>query len=121
MSNSNPPDGLHELDTEKVLLMEDAPVAQSGYGLIFSEATAQEISEFVHGDLFKKLKRNYALQKKDRIARQALNSAHNTEWLHYFKGMAAAVDLFFKDMESIAKELKKDDDNDNDTDEKDDQ
>lgn len=110
MSNSKIDEGLHELETEKVLLMEDAPVPQSGYGLIFSEQMAQEISEFVHSDLFKKLKRNYALQKKDRIARQALQGAQNLEWLFYFKGMAAAVDLFFKDMEAVSKELKDDDD-----------
>ena len=107
MSNSSDRlDADHEVE-ESVALSPNAPIPQPGYGLIFTEQAAQEISEFVASDLFRQLKSNYALQKKDRIARQALNSAHDVQWLHYFKGMAAAVDLFFKDMESIAGEYMK--------------
>ncbi len=115
MSNSKTSDkDLHKLEDTKVLLMHEAPIPQGGYNLIFSEETAQKISEFVATDLFKTLKRTYALQKKDLIARQALNAAHDVPWLHYYKGMAAIVDLFFKDMEATAKAVSKDEDTDQD-------
>lgn len=105
MSNSNIED--HALEDENISVQPNAPTPQPGYGIAFDEGLAQAVSEFTKDDLFKKLKSNYALQKKDRIARQCLNSAQNTEWLHYFKGMAAAVDLFFSDMENVAKEYQK--------------
>lgn len=95
------------MEDDVITLLENAPVPQGGYGLIFSESMAQAIAEFTASELYKKLKSNYALQKKDRIARQALNSAHDVQWLHYYKGMAAAVDLFFRDMESVSEEYKK--------------
>ena len=113
MSNSKDRlDGDHEVVEDSVRISTNAPIPQPGYGLYFSEQLAQAISEFTTTDLYKQLKANYALQKKDRIARQALNSAQNTEWLHYYKGMAAAVDLFFKDMESVAAAVIKTDDDD---------
>lgn len=107
MSNSKVDSDLHEVEDDNISILENAPIPQGGYGLVFSEAMAQEISEFTTTELFKKLKAIYGLQKKDRIARQCLNSAHNTEWLHYFKGMAAAVELFFNDMEKTAEAFKK--------------
>lgn len=115
MSNSKV-DGIdiEEIEENQIILMSEAPTPQSGYGLVFSTELATEIAEFTETDLFKKLKRNYALQKKDIIARSALNNAHDVAWLHYYKGMAAIVDLFFKDMEAVAKALKKDDEDDTD-------
>ncbi len=104
MSNSNDD---HQLQDEKIVLMQDAPIPQGGYGLVFSEEMAAEISQFTETKLFKDLKRIYGLQKKDNIGRQCLQSANDEKWLHYFKGMAACVDLFFKDMESTAKEYRK--------------
>ena len=116
MSNSKIESELHEIEENKIVLMADAPMPQAGYGLVFPEGLAQEISEWTTTDLFKKLKRYYGLQKKDIVARSALNNANNTEWLHYYKGMAAAGDLFFKDMEAVAQEVNKDDDEDTDSD-----
>lgn len=107
---------IEEITENEIILMADAPTPQSGYGLVFSTEMATEIAEFVGTDLFKKLKRYYGLQKKDIIARSALNNAHDDKWLHYYKGMAAIVDLFFKDMEAVAKEVHKDDDKDTDSD-----
>lgn len=107
---------IEEIEENEIILMVDAPTPQSGYGLVFPTSMAAEIAEFTTTDLFKKLKKYYGLQKKDIVARSALNNANNTEWLHYYKGMAAAVDLFFKDMEAVAKELNKDDDEDTDSD-----
>jgi len=101
---------IEEIEENEIILMAEAPTPQSGYGLFFSTEMAAKIADLVGTDIFKNLKRNYALQKKDIIARQTLNSAQNTEWLMYYKGMAAAVDLFFKDMEAVAKEVNKDDD-----------
>ncbi len=103
---------IEEIEENQIILMSDAPTPQSGYGLIFPTELGAEIAEFVNSDLFKKLKRHYLLQKNDIIARSALNSAQNLEWLFYFKGMAAAVQLFFKDMEAVAKEVNKDEDTD---------
>ncbi len=100
---------IEEIEENEIILMTDAPTPQSGYGLIFSTAFAAEITEFTTTDLFKKLKKHYALQKKDIIARQSLNSAQSMEWMMYYKGMAAAVDLFFKDMIAVAKEVNGDD------------
>ncbi len=116
MSNSNV-NGIpiEEIEENQIILMADAPTPQAGYALIFPVELATEIAEWTESDLFKKLKRYYGLQKKDIIARSALNNAHDVAWLHYYKGMAAIVDLFFKDMEAIAKELKKDDDKDTDS------
>jgi len=79
------------------------PLPQAGYGLVFSDAVAQEISEFVDSPVYRKLKKIYALQAKDRAARTALNSAQSMEWLSYYKGMAASADLFFKDMDATKK------------------
>lgn len=78
-----------------------------GYGLKFSEQQAQQITEFVKSPLFKMLKRVYGDQAKTRTARQCLSSAQNTEWLMYFKGIAAATDLFFTDLEKTADVFKK--------------
>lgn len=86
-----------------ILIKKNPPLPQPGYGLIFSEALAQQVSEFVDSPLFKTLKRVYALQAKDRTARQCLQGAQNTEWLMYYKGVAAAADIFFKDMEAAKK------------------
>ena len=107
---------IEEIEENEIILMADAPTPRSGYGLIFSTEMATEIAEFVGSDLFKKLKRYYGLQKKDIIARSALNNAHDVAWLHYYKGMAAVVDLFFKDMEAIAKEVNKSEDDTDDSD-----
>jgi len=117
MSNSKIESELHEIEENKIVLMADAPMPQAGYGLVFPEGLAQEISEWTTTDLFKKLKRYYGLQKKDIIARSAINNAHDVAWLHYYKGMAAIVDLFFKDMEAVAKEYQKRDAKDTDSDE----
>ncbi len=116
MSNSNV-NGIpiEEIEENQIILMEDAPTPQSGYGLVFPTDMATEIAEFVQSDLFKKLKRYYGLQKKTIIARSALNNAHDERWLHYYKGMAAIVDLFFKDMEAVAKEVNKDDEDTDDS------
>lgn len=118
MSNSNV-NGIpiEEITENEIILMQDAPTPQGGYGLVFSTEMATEIAEFVGTDLFKKLKRNYALQKKDIIARSSLNNVHDVAWLNYYKGMAAIVDLFFKDMEAVAKAVNKDDDKDTDSEE----
>lgn len=79
------------------------PLPQPGYGLIFSQAVAQEISEFVDSPIYRKLKKIYGLQAKDRAARTALNNAQSIEWLSYYRGIAASADLFFKDMEAAKK------------------
>lgn len=86
-----------------VMIKKNPPLPIPGYGLVFSESLAQEISEFVGSPLFKKLKRAYALQRKDSIARRTLQSAQNVDWLMYYKGQASAVDLFFNDMEATKK------------------
>lgn len=104
MSNSENKEKLDDLHIE---ITPDNFIPHGGYGIIFSEEMAQRISEFVASDFYKLLKKTYPLQKKDKIARQALQGANNTEWLHYFKGMAAAVDLFFQDMEAVHKEFVK--------------
>ena len=99
MSNSK-----DSFDPEQpVVIKKNPPLPMPGYGLIFSESLAQEISEFVATPLFKKLKRAYALQRKDSIARRTLQSAQNVEWLMYYKGQASAVSLFFDDMEAVKK------------------
>lgn len=115
MSNSKN-DGMHELEKENIFIMGNAPVPHGGYSLIFSDELAAQISEFTTTPLFKELKRNYALQKKDLIARQALQSANTAEQLAWFKGMATSVSLFFTDMESVHKVIKKADDESEDSD-----
>lgn len=106
---------IEEIEENEIILMTEAPTPQSGYGLFFSTEMAAKIAEFTESDLFKNLKRSYSLQKKDIIARSALNNAHDEKWLHYYKGMAAAVDLFFNDMKAVAKEVNKDDEPDDDS------
>lgn len=71
----------------------------AGKGLVFSEEFAEQISTFVASPFFKKLKRVYAPQAKDRAARYCLNSAQNTQWLMFYKGMAQSAHLFFADLE----------------------
>lgn len=109
---------IEEIEENQIILMQDAPTPQKGYGLVFPTELAAEIAEWTTTDLFKKLKRYYALQKKDIIARSALQNAHDVAWLNYYKGMAAIVDLFFKDMEAVAKAVTKDDEKDTDDSEK---
>lgn len=98
MSGSNKEDGMFPPD-QPVKLAKRPPLPHAGYGLVFSEALAQEISEFVGSPLFKKLKKIYGLQAKDRAARMAINNANTVEWLHYYRGVAAAGQMFFEDME----------------------
>lgn len=93
----------------KIDITSNPRIVEPGYNLQFSEQLAQEISEFVSSPLFKKLKKVYGLQAKDRVARQCLNSANNTEWLHYYKGMAAATNIFFNDLEAVRTEILKQD------------
>lgn len=107
MSNSKNKDGeLFEPD-KPVQIKKNPPMPQPGYGLVFSDAQAQQIAEFVDSPLFKMLKRVYALQAKTRTARQSLQAAQNVEWLMYYKGIAAAADLFFNDLESTKDEYNK--------------
>lgn len=107
MSN-NKEDGDEIFTPEQPLkILKNPPLIPAGYGLLFNQAMAQEISEWVDQPLFKKLKKVYALQAKTRTARQTLNSAQNIEWLNYYKGIAAAADIFFKDMEMVREEYLK--------------
>lgn len=103
MSNSDGEDGPLLPADQPLRITRRLPLPHPGKGLIFSEAFAQEVSEFVASPFFKKLKRNYGLQAKDRAARNCLDSAQNTEWLMYWKGVAAASQLFFQDLREVHK------------------
>jgi len=104
MSNSDK--GEEELikPDQPVKILKNPPLPNAGYGLLFRQDLAQQISEFVSSSFYKRLKKTYALQAKDRAARIALNGANNMEWLSYYKGIAASTDLFFKDMEAAKEE-----------------
>lgn len=102
MSNSD--DDLFPPD-EPVRIKKKAATPLPGYGLVFSEAMAMQISELVASPFFKKLKETYSIKAKDRAARKCLNSAQNLEWLMYWKGMAAAADIFFLDLEATRQEF----------------
>lgn len=90
-----------EFMPQEAKIVKRQPQLQAGYGLVFSEALAQQISEFVESPLFKQLKSNYGLQARTRAARQALSSAQDVEWLMFYKGVAAASQLFFNDLKQV--------------------
>lgn len=98
MSNSDKEDLDNEYTPGPAQIVKRQPQLQAGFGLVFSESMAQRISEFVEDPLFKDLKKVYVLQAKTRAARQALSSAQNIEWLMFYKGVAAASQLFFNDL-----------------------
>lgn len=91
-------DGIFPEDDD-LRIKKKPPIPRAGKGLVFSEEFAEQIAAFVASPLFKKLKRIYGLQAKDRAARMCLNSAQNTEWLMFYKGIAQSAHLFFADME----------------------
>lgn len=80
-----------------------------GYEIQLSTEQAILIAEFVDSPVFKVLKSVYAAQRKDHIARGGLNSAQTVEQLFYFKGMAAELVRFFKNLEGVKKALNGDD------------
>ncbi len=111
MTNSEP-----EYDPPaKVQINHRTPkVTPPGWDLVVSEAHAQMISEFVASPTFKVLKKVVIPQRKDLIARAALNGAQFNEQLFYYKGMAAELKLLFKALESVRSEfIKRDKDADN--------
>lgn len=104
MTNSEP-----EYDPPAQVQIKPRPpkVTPPGWNIVVSEAHAQMISEFVASPTFKLLKKVIIPQRKDLIARAALNGAQFNEQLFYYKGMAAELKLLFKALEAIQQEFKK--------------
>lgn len=104
MTNSEP-----EYDPPAKVQIKPRPpkVTPPGWDLVVSEAHAQMISEFVASPTYKILKKVVIPQRKDLIARAALNGAQFNEQLYYYKGMAAELKLFMKALQTIQDEYKK--------------
>lgn len=101
MSNSDKDDNL-------VSITKSTPrLTPPGYKLQLSLKQAAMISEFIDSPVYKILKTAYVAQRKDHIARRALNSANTLEMQHYYKGMAAEITVFFQNLEEVKATLKK--------------
>lgn len=79
-----------------------------GYKIQLSTKQAIAIAEFTDSQVFKILEQVYGAQRKDHIARSCLNGSQDERMLHYYKGMAAEVVLFFQNMKAIKKSLNED-------------
>lgn len=95
MSNSEEP------EAEIKITAKGPKLTAPGYEIELSEAHAQVIAEFVGSPAFHILKKIFAAQRKDHIARMALNDAQDEKRLHYYKGMAAELVLLFKTLKLI--------------------
>lgn len=74
-----------------------------GYEIVLSEAQAQALTEMMSKPGWKVLKTVFVAQRKDHIARMALNSSEDFARLRYFQGMAAELALFFSTTQTIKK------------------
>lgn len=72
-----------------------------GYDVELSEVHAQVVAEFVASPAYQILKKHFVMQRRDQIARAALNSAQTPEQLFYYKGMAAELVLLFKVLKKV--------------------
>lgn len=72
-----------------------------GWEVELSEAHAQAIAEFVASPAYYVLKKQFVMQRRDQIARAALNGATSPEQLYYWKGMAAELVLLFKVLKRV--------------------
>lgn len=84
----------------------------AGLKIKLSAAQAVQVAEFVDSPVFKLLRDVYVAQRKDHIARANLNNSLTTEQLYYYKGSAAELVSFFKNLEGVKKELNKEEDED---------
>jgi hypothetical protein len=78
-------------------------MAPLGYKIELTEANAQVLAEFVGSPAYHVLKKVFVRQRRDQIARTALNSAETVERLQYFKGMAAELILLFQVLQDVKK------------------
>ena len=78
-----------------------------GWEVELTEAHAQVIAEFVSSPAYHVLKKQFVMQRRDQIARAALNGASTPEQLYYWKGMAAELVLLFKVLKRVKDALNK--------------
>lgn len=97
-----------EQESDGVVIGKKVAITPPGYDIGLTEQQAVAIAEFVDSPVFKILQNVFVAQRKDHIARQALNGAQSSENLFYFKGMAAELVLHYKTLKSIKKLLQKD-------------
>lgn len=76
-----------------------------GYKIQLSVAQAVAVAEFVDSPTFKMLEKIYVAQRKDHIARVNLNASQSMEQLGYYRGMAAELSMFFKNMRAVKASL----------------
>ncbi len=96
MSNSEPSDK-SEIKIRKSPLKMTPP----GYNVVLSEKQAQALVEIMSRPGWKVLQEVFVPQRKDHIARVALNSSEDFERVRYFQGMAAELTLFFSTTKKI--------------------
>ena len=80
-----------------------AKLTPPGYSIKLTVAQGIEISKLLSTPGWKILEDVFVPQRKDHIARQALNSSQDTEQLAYYKGEVAELQLFFLTMKHLKK------------------
>jgi len=90
------------------LMKRDPGLTPPGLNIKLSTAQAVLIAEFVDSPVFKILRNVYVAQRKDHLARANLSNSLTSDQLHYYKGSAAELVAFFKNLEKIKKVLVED-------------
>lgn len=103
MSNSD------DQDPKLKFVKREPKMTPPGYEVTLTVAQGLAIAEMMESTGWKVLKNVIAPQRKDFIARTALNLAQRVEELGYFKGEIAELQLLVKTLPRLAKAAKEED------------